>query len=109
MDRISQLRDEMREGLERVAAATLTSPLGPLWMLHRTDPFDGSSVIVVGPQPDRLERTLLSTRDLPGPRPTIEWAVPSPTGTHIAVGLLVDGASPSITCTGHFAAKPVRS
>ena len=92
MDRITQLRDEMREGLERVAAATLPSPLGPLWMLHRTDPFDGSSVIVVGPQPDRLDRTLLSTRDLPGPKPIIEWAVPSPTGAHIAVGLSLDGS-----------------
>jgi prolyl oligopeptidase len=92
MDRITQLREEMRAGLERVAAATMPSPLGPLWMLHRTDPFDGSSVIVVGPQPDRLDRTLLGTRDLPGPKPVIEWAVPSPTGALVAVGLSVDGS-----------------
>lgn len=65
-------REAMREGLERVAAATLPSPLGPPWMLHRTDPLDGSSVTVIGPQP------------------TIAWAVPSPTGARIAVGLSVD-------------------
>ena len=92
MNRITPLREAMRDGLERVAAATLPAPLGPLWMLHRTDPIDGSSAIVVGPQPDRLDRTLLGTRDLPGPKPVIEWAVPSPTGAHIAVGLSVDGA-----------------
>jgi hypothetical protein len=92
MDRTARLREELRAGLERVAAATMPSPLGPLWMLHRADPFDGSSEIVVGSQPDRLDRTLLSTRDLPGPKPVIEWALPSPTGAHIAVGLSVDGS-----------------
>lgn len=92
MDRIEQLRAEMREGLEHVAAATLPSPLGQAWMLHRMDPLDGSSSVVVGSEPDRLDRILLNSRDLPGPKPVIEWAVPSPTGAHIAVGVSRDGS-----------------
>ncbi len=91
VDRVAQLREEMRVGLERVEAAKQPMPVGDLWLLHRLDPFDGSSVVLVGPQPDQLERVLLRSRDLPGPRPTIEWVVPSPTGTHVAVGVSIDG------------------
>ena len=79
MDRFEQLRTEMRDGLDRVAAATLPSPLGQAWMLHRVNPLDGSSSVVVGPEPDRLDRILLSIRDLPGPKPIIEWATAPPT------------------------------
>jgi prolyl oligopeptidase len=61
-------------------------------MLHRVDPFDGSSEVLIGPDPNRLERVLLSTADLPGPRPTIEWVIPSPDGAHLALGLSVDGS-----------------
>jgi prolyl oligopeptidase len=92
VDRVAQLQEEMRPGLDDVAAAKQPAPLGEAWMLHHIDPFDGSSTILVGSQPDRLDRTLLSTADLPGPRPTIEWAVPSPTGSHIAVGISIDGS-----------------
>jgi hypothetical protein len=91
VDRVAQLRDEMRAGLELVEAAKQPMPVGDAWLLHRIDPFDASSVVLVGPRPDQLDRVLLRSRDLPGPRPTIEWVVPSPTGTHVAVGISVDG------------------
>jgi prolyl oligopeptidase len=91
VDRVAQLRDEMRAGLELVEAVKQPMPIGDAWWVHRLDPFDGSSVVLVGPNPDQLDRVLLRSRDLPGPRPTIEWVVPSPTGAHLAVGISVDG------------------
>lgn len=90
-NRIDQLRAEMRDGLLRVAAATRPTPLGDLWLRHEVDPFDGSSEVRVGRAADHLDTVLLRSRDQPGPRPTIEWAVPSPTGAHIAVGICAQG------------------
>jgi len=92
MDRVAQLQDEMRAGLTDVAAMKPPMPLGDRWMRHDVDPFDGSSAVLVGETPDRIDRVLLRTADLPGPKPAIEWAIPSPTGAHIAVGISVDGS-----------------
>lgn len=92
MDRIRQLQDEMRAGLIDIAAARPPVPAGPAWMRHEVDPFDGSSAVLVGPTPEQVDRVLLRTTDLPGPKPAIEWAIPSPTGTHIAVGISMDGS-----------------
>lgn len=91
MDRVALLREEMRSGLEGVEAVKPSVPLGDAWLRHEINPFDGSSVVRVGPAPDDVSRTLISTAELPGPRPTIQWAIPSPTGQHVAVGLSLDG------------------
>ena len=92
MDRVVQLQEEMRAGLADVAAVKSSIPVGEAWMRHDVDPFDGSSVVLIGSTPEQMDRVLLRTADLPGPKPAIEWAIPSPAGTHIAVGISVDGS-----------------
>lgn len=103
MDRVAQFREEMRAGLELVEAVKQPMPVGDAWLLHRLDPFDGSSVVLTGPRPDQLDRVLLRSSGLPGPRPTIEWVVPSPTGAHVAVGISVDGGEDATARVIHMA------
>ena len=72
MERVAQLRDEMWAGLELIEAAKQPMPVGDVWLLHRVDPFDGSSVVLVGPHPGQLDRVLLRRSGPPGLRRSFE-------------------------------------
>jgi prolyl oligopeptidase len=89
--RAEELRAEMQAGLQYIAAAQPPTPIGERWLRHVVDPVDGSSEIRIGTTVAAVDTVLLRSTDLPGPKPSIEWVVPSPTGAHAAVALATCG------------------
>ncbi|MCU0505095.1 MAG: hypothetical protein MUE82_04850, partial [Chloroflexi bacterium] len=81
---LPSLQEDVAAELALVAQAKAPVPAGDMWFFHDISPTDGSSVIRCGPAPDALDRILADTAALPGRRPVIDWAAPSPRGRYVA-------------------------
>jgi prolyl oligopeptidase len=81
---LTALREDISAELALVAQARTPAQAGSAWFLHDISPVDGSSVIRCGPEAGTLDRALVDSADLPGRRPVIDWAVPSPEGRYVA-------------------------